>query len=249
MWFCHTRIRTALDRAVQDGLIRTNPAADRKLPFQNAKEMQLLSREETRRFLIQAKEGPPLGPATVRKRLQTILKHAGCGKVRFHDLRHLFVTAALENGMDAKTLSTIIGHVSAKTTLNVCAHVTDEIRQTAAVKIDRGIGKCKPPDGHGEGLPVSKPSALPTAPFVPYRGKIREPGMGCATRVNDHLWEGRYSPRWPAGKIHARNVYASTEAECEEKLAELIRKMKAEIVEANRLLSDGKWEKATALTG
>ena len=53
---CRTRCLTALDRAVADGLIRVNPAADCKLPPQNAKEMQLLSREEMQRFLIQAKE-------------------------------------------------------------------------------------------------------------------------------------------------------------------------------------------------
>ena len=38
--------------------------------------------------------------------------------------------------MDAKTLSTIIGHVSTSTTLNIYTHVTDEMRRTAAVKID-----------------------------------------------------------------------------------------------------------------
>jgi len=53
---CHTRCLTALDRAVLDGLIRLNPAADCKLSPQNTKEMQLLSREEMQRFLIQAKE-------------------------------------------------------------------------------------------------------------------------------------------------------------------------------------------------
>ena len=45
---------------------------------------------------------------------------------------------------------------------------------------------------------------------------------------NDHLWEGRYSPI-VNGQRMARNVYAKTEAECEEKLAELIRETKAEI--------------------
>ena len=199
---CHTRCRTALDKAVQDGLIRTNPATDCKLPAQAVNEMQVLTREEMQRFLIQAKEegyfelfllelatglrrgevlalqwddldfttgelriqrqvfrangklvvsepktkaalrtivlppslvevlreyrqqinsrwmfpspvkeNSPLDPATVRKRLQAILNHAGCKRVRFHDLRHLFVTTALESGMDVKTLSTIIGHV------------------------------------------------------------------------------------------------------------------------------------------
>ena len=34
---------------------------------------------------------------------------------------------------------------------------------------------------------------------------------------------------WPDGKKHSRNVYGHTEAECEEKLAELILQMKTEI--------------------
>lgn len=88
-------------------------------------------------------EDSPLDPASVRKRLQTVLERAGCKKVRFHDLRHTFATTALEHGMDTKTLSTIIGHVSTSTTLNIYAHVTDEMRRTAAAKIDRGIGKAK----------------------------------------------------------------------------------------------------------
>ena len=48
------------------------------------------------------------------------------------------------------------------------------------------------------------------------------------TQINDHLWEGRYSPK-VNGKRMARNVYAQTEAECEEKLAALIAEMKKEI--------------------
>ena len=43
--------------------------------------------------------------------------------------------------MDIKTLSTIIGHVSSSTTLNVYAHVTDDMQRQAADKIDRGTGK------------------------------------------------------------------------------------------------------------
>ena len=341
VWACHTRIRTALDRAVQDGLIRINPAAECKLPPQNTKEMQILTREEMQRFLIQAKEegyfelfllelatglrrgevlalqwndlnfdtgelrierqvyrangelvvstpktkaafrtivlppplvevlrkyrqqadsrwmfpspakeDSPLDPATCRKRLQTILMHAGCKRVRFHDLRHLFVTTALESGMDVKTLSAIIGHVSAKTTLNIYTHVTDAMRQTAAEKIDRGIGKCEPqdkPGSDGEGLPSQTAETRRRAVFEPYKGKNRKRGTGCVTQVNDHLWEGRYSPKWPDGKIHARNVYASKESECEAKLAELIQQMKAEIAEAKELTAQGKLDEAMVL--
>lgn len=177
-------------------------------------------------------EDSPLDPASVRKRLQTVLERAGCKKVRFHDLRHTFATTALEHGMDTKTLSTIIGHVSTSTTLNIYAHVTDEMRRTAAVKIDRGISKTEPQKTTDSAAP-RKP-ALST--FQPYKGQRRKPGTGCVSQVNDKLWEGRYSPIWPDGKKHPRNVYAHSEEECERLLAEMIQQVKAEIaVERERL--------------
>ena len=98
--------------------------------------------------------------------------------------------------MDTKTLFTIIGHVSTSTTLDIYAHVTDEMRRTAAVKIDRGISKTE--------LQKTTDSAVPRKPapstFQPYKGQRRKPGTGCVSQVNDKLWEGRYSPIWPDGK-------------------------------------------------
>ena len=43
-----------------------------------------------------------------------------------------------------------------------------------------------------------------------------------------NLYEGRFTPR-VNGKCISKNVYAKTREECEEKLAELIKTMKAEI--------------------
>ena len=51
--------------------------------------------------------------------------------------------------------------------------------------------------------------------------------------INDHLYEGRFTPR-VGGKRISRNVYAKTREECEEKLAELIKTMKAEIAEMKK---------------
>ena len=76
--------------------------------------------------------------------------------------------------------------------------------------------------------------------FKPYVGRKRRSGTGCVSEINDHLFEGRYSPKWPDGKKHARNVYAHTREECEENLKVLIVEMKAEIVEAQRLKDLGK---------
>lgn len=43
-----------------------------------------------------------------------------------------------------------------------------------------------------------------------------------------------YSPTWIDGKKHARNVYAYTREECEEKLKVLIIEMKTELGELKR---------------
>lgn len=170
----------------------------------------------------------PMTPCAIRKRLQKILEHAECKHVRFHDLRHTFATLSLQNGMDVKTLSAMLGHVSAATTLDIYTHITDDMRQSAAASIDRGIGKAEPKQDNPAATPA-QPEKPRMTDFKPYRGSMRKPGTGCISEINDHLFEGRYSPVWPDGKKHARNVYAKTRTECEEKLKVLIAEMKAEI--------------------
>ncbi len=326
---CHATCRTALEKAVQEGLIRTNPAIGCKLPPKKAREMQVLDRDELQRFLIQAKaegyyelflldlstglrrgelmalqwddldfetgvlnvnkqvyqvngelqfsepktknsirkivlppsvvevlreykktvnsrwmfpspvkEDCPLTPGVVRQRLQLILEHAGCKHVRFHDLRHTFATLALQNGMDVKTLSAMLGHVSAATTLDIYTHITDDMQRTAAANIDRGIGKAAPPEGGsapGQETAPGQPGKPRMTDFKPVLPTRRRAGTGCITQINDHLYEGRYSPMWVDGKKHGFNVYAKTREEVEVKLAELIVEVKAE---KKRLLAE-----------
>ena len=309
---CHAVCRSALERAVRDDLLRTNPAIGCKLPPKKAKEMQVLDREELQKFLIQAqadgyyelflldlctglrrgelialqwddlnfetgvltvnkqaytvngelqiippktkasvrklvlspavlavlreyrkkvdsrwmfpspvKADRPITPGVARRRLQTILERADCKRVRFHDLRHTFATLALENGMDVKTLSAMLGHVSAVTTLDIYTHITGDMQRAAAASIDRSIGKAEPQE-------ETEPERKGIVDFQPYVGKKRKPGTGCVTEINDHLFEGRYSPIWPDGTQHSRNVYARTRDECEEKLKAMIEDMNEE---------------------
>ena len=51
---------------------------------------------------------------------------------RFHDLRHTFATLALQNGVDIKTVSGMLGHFSAGFTLDTYAHVTTSAKREAA---------------------------------------------------------------------------------------------------------------------
>lgn len=53
---CHVTCRTALDKAVAQGLLLKNPAAACKAPAPHPKEMRVLTQEEMQRLLIQAKE-------------------------------------------------------------------------------------------------------------------------------------------------------------------------------------------------
>ena len=73
-----------------------------------------------------------MSPDSVLHMLQRVLKRAGLPRIRFHDLRHTFATMALQNGVDVKTVSSILGHYSAGFTLDTYAHVTTDAQLKAA---------------------------------------------------------------------------------------------------------------------
>ncbi len=76
--------------------------------------------------------GGPISPDSILHMLHRVLKRAGLPQVRFHDLRHTFATLALQNGVDIKTVSGMLGHFSAGFTLDTYAHVTTSAKREAA---------------------------------------------------------------------------------------------------------------------
>ena len=50
----------------------------------------------------------------------------------YPDLRHTFATHALASGVDAKTLSDILGHTQASFTLDTYPHVTGDMQKRAS---------------------------------------------------------------------------------------------------------------------
>ena len=74
----------------------------------------------------------PVQLGTAYKRHKQILKKLGLPSIRFHDLRHTFATHSIRSGVDAKTLSNILGHTNASFTLDTYTHVTTEMQDRAS---------------------------------------------------------------------------------------------------------------------
>ena len=74
----------------------------------------------------------PLSPNCAYTHMKAILHKAGLPDIRFHDLRHTFATHAIASGVDAKTLSGILGHTNASFTLDTYTHVTPDMQKAAS---------------------------------------------------------------------------------------------------------------------
>ncbi len=88
--------------------------------------------EQKDEYVFPSPFGGPISPDSVLHMLQRVLKRAGLERIRFHDLRHTFSVLALQNGVDVKTLSAMLGHYSAGFTLDTYSHVTTSMQKQAA---------------------------------------------------------------------------------------------------------------------
>ena len=109
--------------------------AYRTLPL-SADATDVLKEQQRKRgespYVFPSATGGPISPDSVLNMLHRVLKRAGLPKVRFHDLRHTFATLALQNGVDIKTVSGMLGHYSAGFTLDTYTHVTTSAKREAA---------------------------------------------------------------------------------------------------------------------
>ena len=82
-----------------------------------------------------SRENPPgaflvkRDPRTLQNHFKHFLKMAGVADAHVHTLRHTFATHAIASGADPKTLSSILGHASTHTTLDLYVHPTFESKR------------------------------------------------------------------------------------------------------------------------
>lgn len=73
----------------------------------------------------------------VTRKFKRMLRRAGLPQeVRFHDLRHTCATIALEEGVEIKALSSMLGHSDVAFTMNTYVHATKKLKTTAADKME-----------------------------------------------------------------------------------------------------------------
>ena len=75
-------------------------------------------------YILTGRRAQPMEPRTLQYRFQAFLKASDLKRHTFHALRHTFATRAIEKGIDAKTLSELLGHQNVKTTLQLYVHPT-----------------------------------------------------------------------------------------------------------------------------
>ncbi len=111
----------------------------------------------------------------------------------------------------------------------------------AANRIEQGFGRGEAfaphevPDGE---VPSESEKPMQRAPFAPYKGKIRKSGTGGIYEINDHLYEGRYTPTNAHGKREVHTVYAKTREEVEPLLEQMIAEVRAKIKAEKRQMKE-----------
>ena len=83
--------------------------------------------------LVFAREdGSAIHPQRFTSWFEQIARNAGLPRIRLHDLRHSYATAALAAGIPAKVVSERLGHASVVITLDTYSHVLPSMQDDAA---------------------------------------------------------------------------------------------------------------------
>ena len=92
-------------------------------------------------FVFTNEVGNHLDFNLISKHFKKIAKAIGAPEARFHDLRHTYAVNSLRAGDDVKTVQENLGHSSAAFTLNVYAHVTEEMKKDSASRMEAFMEK------------------------------------------------------------------------------------------------------------
>lgn len=134
---CHDEYETGQYEKYEDlpktkSSIRIIPFPKQLLPY-----LRQLKKESCSPYVVEGKEGKIITVRTYQNNFKQVLKKLDLPNCGFHSLRHTFATRCLENGMDIKTLSDILGHKNPEITLKTYAHCLIEHKVAMMNKIGK----------------------------------------------------------------------------------------------------------------
>ena len=87
-------------------------------------------------YVFSQEDGRAIDPDLITKAFKKMVKEVGVAHLTPHGLRHQFATAAREMGIDMDVISKNLGHASVAITNDIYAHLTPEVMEEAAKKIE-----------------------------------------------------------------------------------------------------------------
>lgn len=141
-------VRRTVQRIVKDGtrsrtvLMVTEPKSAfsaREIPI-SVGTVQILNKiKHNEEYVIGGRK--PLEPRTYQNRFKRYLRDVTVKDYNFHALRHTFATNCIDNGMDVKSLSEILGHANVQITLNRYVHPTMNTKRRQLSVLDSVYGQ------------------------------------------------------------------------------------------------------------
>ena len=87
-------------------------------------------------YVFSQTDGTAIDPGLITKAFKKIVKEVGMPHLTPHGLRHQYATAAREAGVEMGVISKNMGHASVAITEDIYAHVTSNVIEEAALKIE-----------------------------------------------------------------------------------------------------------------
>ena len=92
-------------------------------------------------YLFRQPNGKPMCPSTFTYRFKLILKANNLPlNLNVHSLRHTNASLLISQGVDVRTVASLLGHAQASTTLDIYAHAFDKNKRKAQEKLGKAIG-------------------------------------------------------------------------------------------------------------
>ena len=106
-------------------------------------EMQQTGQGElkTTDYLFRQPDGDPMVPSTFTFRFKKILRESGLpDNLSVHSLRHTNASLLIAQGVDVRTVASMLGHAQPSTTLDIYSHAFDKSKKLAQQKLGEAIG-------------------------------------------------------------------------------------------------------------